>query len=287
MAEIDYTTTHPALAHFTVARAGCIIHAWEAGRTSATAVVMHHGATADHRMFNAQLDPLLEAGYRVVVMDGRGHGESRPMQDTPTIHDYAEDFLAVLDDRGIERAVYLGQSLGSYVAQHAVNSSPDRCLALVVVGSTLIGMPVSRVDAFALRATIPVFRLWPWNHLMQLTARSTALRAAAQAYMADCLASLGKREFLRIWHAVNTAVSTTGFPALPADLAILWTHGDSDKAGNIVRDVPAILAQPLPRLRYHVIPDASHNANQDNPADFNTELLAFLASLQPGPSLDR
>lgn len=279
MTEIDYTSTHPALNHFTVARPGCQIHGWEAGPPTATTVVMHHGATADHRMFNAQLDPLLRAGYRVVVVDGRGHGQSRPMLGTPTIHDYADDYLAVLDDRGIDRAVYLGQSLGSYVAQQAINRAPERCLGLAVVGSTLISMPVSSLDVFALRASIPAFRIWPWKHLIRLTATGTARRPEAQTYMDECLTSLGKHDFLRIWHAVNTAVSTTGFPALPTDLAILWTHGDHDKAGNIVRDIPAILAQPLPRLEHHVIPDASHNANQDNPDAFNRTLLTFLAGL--------
>lgn len=276
MADIDYTVTHPALNPFEVARPGCLLHAWEAGHASAPAVVMHHGATADHRMFNAQVDPLLQAGYRVVVVDGRGHGRSRPMTNTPTIDDYADDFLAVLDECHLDDAVYLGQSLGAYVAQHAINRNPERCRALVVVGSTLASLPVSRVDALALRASIPAFRVWPWGHLVRLTATSTALRPEAQAYMADCLASLGKRDFLRIWHAVNTAVSTTGFPTLPTDLAILWTHGDSDKAGNIVRDVPKILAQELPGLEYHVVRDAAHNANQDNPADFNAALLSFL-----------
>lgn len=147
MADIDYCTTHPALRPFTVPREGCRIHACEAGPSSAVAVVMHHGATADHRMFNAQVYPLLTAGYRVVVMDGRGHGASRPMQATPTIRDYADDFLAVLDNRGIDRAVYLGQSLGADVSQHAINRSPERCRGLVVVGSTLISMPVSQRPA--------------------------------------------------------------------------------------------------------------------------------------------
>lgn len=279
MNEIDYTITHPALAPFTVARPGCQIHGWEAGPTTATAVIMHHGATADHRMFNAQLTPLLEAGYRLVVVDGRGHGQSRPMLDTPTIDDYADDLLSVLDDRGIDRAIYLGQSLGSYVAQHAINRAPKRCLALIVVGSTLISMPVSRLDSVALRASIVAFWLWSWKHLIRLTATNTARRPEAQAYMAESLRALGKHDFLRIWHAVNTAVSTTGFPALPTDLPILWTHGEHDKVGNIVRDVPAILTLQLPALEYHVIPDASHNANQDNPDAFNATLLSFLAEL--------
>ncbi|WP_158600704.1 alpha/beta fold hydrolase [Tessaracoccus antarcticus] len=196
-----------------------------------TAVVMHHGATADHRMFNAQVGPLLDAGYRVIVVDGRGHGQSRPMLQTPTIDDYAEDYLAVLDDRNIDQAVYVGQSLGGYVAQHAITRNPERCRALVVVGSTLISIPLSRLDAMALRATIPVFQLWPWKSLVRLTATSTARRTAAQAYMAECLISLGKRDFLRIWRAVNTSVSTIGFPPLPNDLPILWTHDQLNRPG--------------------------------------------------------
>jgi 3-oxoadipate enol-lactonase len=277
--ETDYTITHPALRPFLVTRPGCEIHGWDAGPTTATTVIMHHGATADHRMFNAQVEPLLRAGFRVLTIDGRGHGQSRPMLSTPTIDDYVSDYLAILDDRSIERAVYLGQSLGAYVAQHAVTRAPERCLALVVVGSTLISIPVSRVDSIGLRASITAFRLWPWTHLTRLTSTSTARQSDARAYMAECLNSLGKHEFLRIWHAVNTAVSTAGFPALPPELAILWTHGDHDRAGNIVRDIPAILEQDLPKLEYHVIPHARHNANQDNPGDFNARLLAFLSGL--------
>lgn len=279
MADIDYTRSHPALAPFTLTRRGCVLHCWEAGPETAEVVIMHHGATADHRMFNAQVGPLLESGYRVIAVDGRGHGASRPMATTPSIDDYADDFLAVLDERNVETAVFLGQSLGAYVAQHAINRRPQRCRALVVVGSTLISMPLSRTDAAALRASILAFRVWPWAHLAHLTATSTARSVAGRDYMTECLEALGKQDYLRIWRAVNSSVSTTGFPALPASLPILWTHGELDRAGNIVRDIPRILGQPLPRLEYHVMAGASHNANQDNPLDFNAVLLTFLSRL--------
>ncbi len=35
------------------------------------------------------------------------------------------------------------------------------------------------------------------------------------------------------------------------------------------------------KCRYELIPDASHNANQDNPEDFNRVLLSFLAEHYP------
>lgn len=204
------------------------------------------------------------------------------MPGMPTIDDYADDFIAVLDDRGIDRAVFVGHSLGGYVAQHAILRTPARCKALVVIGSTLISTPLSVGEAVALRLTSLALHLWPWESLKKLTARNIGLRPEVQAYMTSALAPLDKPGFLRIWNGVRTAISTQGFPALPPELPVLWTHGDRDRTGNIARDASRILAEPLRRLTYHEIPDASHNANQDNADDFNATLVLFLATLAPG-----
>lgn len=40
------------------------------------AVVVSHGAGADHAMFHAQARAALDAGFRIISYDLRGHGES-------------------------------------------------------------------------------------------------------------------------------------------------------------------------------------------------------------------
>jgi 3-oxoadipate enol-lactonase len=55
----------------------------------------------------------------------------------------------------------------------------------------------------------------------------------------------------------------------------LLTHGDQDRAGTIRRDAPRWAASD-PLIEYIVIPEAHHNANQDNPRFFNRILLEFL-----------
>lgn len=52
-------------------------------------------------------------------------------------------------------------------------------------------------------------------------------------------------------------------------------HGDHDRAGAIRRDMP-LWAEQEPHAVYQVIPNAAHNANQDNPVFTNQAILAFL-----------
>jgi pimeloyl-ACP methyl ester carboxylesterase len=58
-------------------------------------------------------------------------------------------------------------------------------------------------------------------------------------------------------------------------MPFLLTHGAQD-ALKEVKEQASIWAQREPNCRYVVIPDAGHNANQDNPEFFNQVLLTFL-----------
>lgn len=49
------------------------LHYWIAGPLTGPLIVFVHGATLDHRSFDVQLPPLVEAGYRVLTLDLRTH----------------------------------------------------------------------------------------------------------------------------------------------------------------------------------------------------------------------
>ena len=63
-------------------------------------------------------------------------------------------------------------------------------------------------------------------------------------------------------------------------MPFLLTHGVQDALLNIVQLAP-LWAQHEPQCQYVVIPDAGHNANQDNPEFFNRVLLTFLRQYVP------
>lgn len=270
----DYETTPSGLQEHVLERKGCPIHYWMGGQVGRPVLVCLHGATMDHRMFNAQA-PAVQDEYAQLVWDARGHGQSRPMGEMTTISDYVNDLVAVLDDAGLERVVLVGQSLGGLTAQHFYRRYPERVQAMVVIGATPIAFPLAFLEMTALQYTVPMFRVWPWDSLKSLVARTIAVKPEVRRYALEVMNSMPKEDFLHIWSVVTTAVSRTGYPEHKIHVPLLLTHGEHDVTGTIRRDAPRWAAYE-PDVRWEVIPDAGHNANQDNWQVFNPLLLDFL-----------
>ena len=98
-------------------------------------VVLLHGLTATRRYVVMGSRALERGGHRVVAYDARGHGASSPAPD-PGAYGYealAGDLLAVLDARGIERAVLAGASMGAHTLVRFALDHGDRAAGLVVV----------------------------------------------------------------------------------------------------------------------------------------------------------
>jgi pimeloyl-ACP methyl ester carboxylesterase len=152
-----FLVTHTAPDHdqtLAVARPGFTVSAESSG--VGEAVLLLHGLSATRRYVVHGARILQTAGRRVISYDARGHGVSEPSPD-PTAYDYAdlvEDAAAVLDAVGVERAVLIGQSMGSATAAAFALTYPERTSALIVVTPAHLGRPASpenlpRWDALA------------------------------------------------------------------------------------------------------------------------------------------
>jgi pimeloyl-ACP methyl ester carboxylesterase len=83
---------------------------------SGPAIVLIHGFPLDRSIWNPQRDALAPHA-RVVRPDLRGAGESARGADGPALMEaLAGDLAGLLDALGIERAIVVGHSIGSYVA---------------------------------------------------------------------------------------------------------------------------------------------------------------------------
>ena len=120
------------MADFRAQSAGVTLAGEEAGE--GVPVVLLHGLTATRRYVVMGSRALERSGHRVVAYDARGHGASGPAPD-PDAYDYddlVDDLRAVLDDRGIDRAVLAGASMGAHTAVRLALDDPDRVAGLVV-----------------------------------------------------------------------------------------------------------------------------------------------------------
>ena len=98
-------------------------------------VVLLHGLTATKRYVVMGSRSLERSGHRVIAYDARGHGRSVPAP-SPDAYEYADlvaDLAGVLDERGLERAVLAGASMGAHTVLRFAMEYPERAAALVVI----------------------------------------------------------------------------------------------------------------------------------------------------------
>jgi len=100
-----------------------------------TPVVLLHGLTATHRYVVMGSKALERSGHRVIAYDARGHGQSEPAPDSEAYRyeDLRDDLVRVMDERGIDRAVLAGASMGAHTILRLALEQPDRAAALVII----------------------------------------------------------------------------------------------------------------------------------------------------------
>jgi pimeloyl-ACP methyl ester carboxylesterase len=118
------------MGEFSVQRDDLTLAGEEAGE--GTPVVLLHGLTATRRYVVMGSRTLERGGHRVVAYDARGHGRSSPAP-AYTYEALARDLLALLDDRGVERALLAGSSMGAHTLVRFALDHGDRVAGLVLI----------------------------------------------------------------------------------------------------------------------------------------------------------
>lgn len=250
---------------------------WVTGDESAPAVVFTHGGSMDHRMWDPQV-AVLGDQFRVVAHDVRGHGISPCAPERFTLRDAAADLLAILDAAGIERAVFVGHSLGGTVAQIAALEQPQRLRGFVGIGCACVTMPPStRMRVFSAIAAPAARRLGP-ARIRDDTVRRAGVRRQTRAYARETVACLDDAMLAR-----TASVGFNEFREVPGyhvGVPLLLLQGAKDGYRPLLSSA-ATWAQ-RDGGQYVVVPDAGHNAGQDNAPFVNARLLDFLGVAAAG-----
>ena len=107
---------------------------------------------------------LAEAGYRVVTMDLRGHGESDATFDAYDDVAAGSDVVALIEELG-GRAAVVGNSMGAGAAAWAAAEVPERVGALVLLGPFVRQVPVGKLMEISFRIAM----MRPWGRLAWLS----------------------------------------------------------------------------------------------------------------------
>lgn len=245
----------------------------EQGDPGGVPVVLLHGYTDSWRSYDL-VRPLLPAAMRVIALSFRGHGTSdRPGSDyTPS--ELAGDVRDFLDALRLPRAVIVGHSMGSAIAQRVAIDYPDRVLGLVLVATfrTLKGHDL-----------IAEF----WNEIVS-TLSDPIDAAFAREFQASTLALRVPRAFFQtavnerlrlpahVWKAVLKGLIETDYSheltRITAPTLVVW----GDKDAYILRDDQEWILDTIRGSTLTVYPEVGHAPHWEAPARFARDLTNFV-----------
>ena len=126
--------TMPMIAKTVRLGAGLTLEYVERGSRGKVPVVFLHGVTDSWGSFEGLLSRLPECTHAYAVSQ-RGHGNSSRPAFGYRIADFARDLTMFLNALEIDRAVLVGHSMGSFVAQRFAIDHPERTAGLALLGS--------------------------------------------------------------------------------------------------------------------------------------------------------
>jgi pimeloyl-ACP methyl ester carboxylesterase len=236
--------------------------------------------------WRANVPVLVEAGFRVAVLDLRGHGDA---DTTFTEHGdlaTASDILALIDELG-GPALVLGNSMAGSSAIIAAADRPDAVAGLALV-SPFVRNGGSPGAGWALRLKFRVLFARPWGAAMWAMYYRSTLSKGAQApwlreHVAAIRASLREpgrlRSLLELTLSLDHDLVTPRVADVTAPVLVLVGAGDPD-----YRDAAAELAYMGEQLHAEtvLVEDAAHYAQHQRPDVVNPALVAFAESLRDG-----
>ncbi|MBV8431854.1 MAG: alpha/beta hydrolase [Solirubrobacterales bacterium] len=239
------------------------------------AVVLLHAGIADRSMWSEHLEPLAEAGHRVVAVDLPGFGQApvESREQAPW-----EDVLKTMEELGLERAALVGNSFGGAVALRIAAVAPDRVSGLVLISAPAPGLePSPELEAAwadeeaALasgdveRAVSAVVNAWTRPDApTELRERVATMQRRAFALQAQAGEVTGAPD------PVDEDPEVLGRLNMPALVVV----GDRDLPD--FQQAAGALADALPGAQLEIIQGARHLAPLETPEQFRELLLAFL-----------
>lgn len=225
-------------------------------------IVLCHGLGSWKGTWKAVAERLAP-GFRVVVFDQRGHGDSTAPPGPWTMDDLAGDLAAVVDHLGTARVHLVGHSGGGVVALRYAARHPERIDRLVLANTA------SEANETAAAG---------YRTLADRALREGIAAVAGAFRLAEAGPPPDAQAFAHAALVMATLADAPLTPELRAiDRPTLVLTGTNDFLGR----APQILAEAIPGARLHVLDGLGHGTYLEAPDRFARVLRAFLSADRP------
>ncbi|MBV8587394.1 MAG: alpha/beta hydrolase [Verrucomicrobia bacterium] len=219
-------------------------------------LILLHGGLGNIEQFGNQI-PALEAHYKVIALDSRGHGRSTRSTAPFSYHLMADDVLGVMNYLRIPKAAVIGWSDGGIIGLDLAIYHPDRLNKLVAIAAnySVSGLHNSKTRSETLTE---YYRL----------VRSDYERLSSTPNDYDNFLVAMRMMWRSQPEYTLTQLTSIQVPTLIVD-------GEYDEV--VQREHAAKLARLVPGAKLVIIPGSSHFVMFQRPSALNQTILSFLA----------
>jgi 3-oxoadipate enol-lactonase len=252
---------------------GTTLHYRFDGPDQGPVVMLSNALASDLTMWEFQVPALVEAGYRVLRYDSRGHGHSAVPDGPYSIELLAADAVGIMDAFDLEKVHFCGLSKGGMVGQMLGTQYGDRLISLTLSSTAAYMAPKEiwderietvRKGGMAVVVDATIDRWFTKAGQMRLESsvkkvRRVILNTPVEGFCACCTAirDMDQRESIR-------AVSTQ----------TLVMVGEHDSGTPV--STAKYIHQGITSSKLTIIPDAAHFVQMEQSSIFNHTLLEFI-----------
>jgi pimeloyl-ACP methyl ester carboxylesterase len=228
-------------------------------------------------MWDPQMKPLLDAGYRVIRPEMRGYGHSSKQKPGQQFT-HLDDMMTVMDSLHIVKAHVVGLSMGSFVASEMVAMYSDRLLAATLASGNIRNMPgpstpfdsleLARKDSVIAQNLAQGIDKWKEEWIEKLVSGGGSNREAIRESVTQQVNDWDG------WQLVNREMRNYyGYEAWDTlkarqpEIPVLILSGENEGKGKNP------MLQYLPNSRQVIIPDCGHMSNMEKPEEFTKLIL--------------
>ena len=240
------------------------------GKEGAPWLVLSHSLACTVRMWDPQVAALKDR-FRILNYDMRGHGASAAPAGAYSLEMLADDVLGLMKQCGIQKARFVGLSIGGMIGQTLALKSPASFEKMVLADTTHTQSP-EMIKSWDER--IGIARAQGMKALLASTMErwfTPAFRERPEAQkIAELIVATPVNGYVGCGEAIKKLNTTARLKDIK--LPVLAITGESDAAAAGTR----YIGEQIPGARFVSIAQAAHIANIEQPEKFTQALREFL-----------
>ena len=244
-------------------------------------VTFVHGAGGSSSIWYKQIRAYTKH-YNVLMLDLRGHGNSKPklkqaFKERYTFDVIVADIIEVLDHEKIAKTHFIGISLGTIIIRQLAENNPERVSSMIMGGAIMklnIRSQILMRFGNVVKSVIPY--LWLYRFFAFIIMPKKNHRESRLLFVREAK-KLYHKEFLR-WYKLTSELKPLlrFFRQVDVNIPTLYVMGAED-----YMFLPSVqkIVDIQQSASIAVVPDCGHVVNVEQPEVFNSQTLSFLHQL--------